>query len=159
MLDPLDLDAVNVDQPRGIFVPSICDWAQDSTSVTLFFPLGPAIRARDVQVQIKAAHLQVLQRVAAAQGGGNRVILAGPLFARCDPTESEWELEIESNASCGLAGPCTLTSTILRSLLQPKGNATRTLLSEDFDAFTMPHAKSEEFIGRHRCPAPSLRAL
>ena len=93
MLDPLDLDAVNVDQPRGIFVPSICDWAQDSTSVTLFFPLGPAIRARDVQVQIKAAHLQVLQRVAAAQGGGNRVILAGPLFARCDPTESEWELE------------------------------------------------------------------
>lgn len=90
MFDSLgDLDAVNVNQPRGVFQRELCDWAQDSHTVSLFFPVGPTVRAREFDVKIKAFMLHVARRT---QPNGT-TILAGSLPSECDPSESEWELE------------------------------------------------------------------
>jgi tetratricopeptide (TPR) repeat protein len=90
-LQSLDLDAVTVNQPRGPFIlPNgrTCDWSQDTDTVRIFLTVGASFRGRDLNVQIKSQRLDVVVREPMGT-----ILLAGALGGRCDPSESEWELE------------------------------------------------------------------
>ena len=57
-----------VNQARGPFLPGVCDWAQDTDSVSLFFVMGPDVRARDLSAQLDRSsplRMQVLRQLRA----------------------------------------------------------------------------------------------
>ena len=89
MLDAsLDLDAVTVEQPRQAYEldgKTVCEWAQDTATVTIYVTVGSSVKPRELDVNVAPKRLTVSRK-----GGG--VLLAGPLGGECDSSECEWEL-------------------------------------------------------------------
>lgn len=95
-MSALDLDAVTMTpQPRAAFLcPSALggereslDWSQTTDHVSLFVPLLPATRARDLRVSIRPRDLL------AARRDGGEPLVCGRLFEEVDISESEWVVE------------------------------------------------------------------
>lgn len=84
--EDLDLDAVTVSQPRRACKGGGCDWSQETDTVVVYLDTGGA-RGRDLSVAILPERLRVSAR------GRDGALLEGALGGRCDPSESEWEVE------------------------------------------------------------------
>jgi len=94
-LSSLDLDAVTVHQPRmpATDIAIALDWAQETDQVKFFLPLVGVLhglRARDLDLKIRASRIEITRR-----GTNGKVLAAGTLGGKVDPSECEWEVAKE----------------------------------------------------------------